>query len=93
MHENNIDSLTTMYFSNLYLVINTHDENAQFLQVSINRLAPYLRSGENLIFDFVMKGNVMNPQFGVGPRVKYAIGMVAIEEVSKILQQIQRAQQ
>jgi hypothetical protein len=89
MHEGNLDSLTTMYFSNLNLAINPYGENAQFLQVSINRLAPYLRSGENLVFDFVLKGDARNPQFGVGPTVKYAIGMVVMEEIGKAIQQIQ----
>lgn len=89
MHGGNIDSLTTMYFSNLNLIINTNDPNAQFLNVSINRLAPYLRSGNNIVFDFVMKGDAMKPQFGIGPKVKFAIGMVVMEEVGKAIQQMQ----
>ena len=90
MHGGNIDSLTTMYITNMSLRINPHDPNAQFLQVSINRLGPYLMSGNNIVFDFTMKGSPANPQFGVGPKVKYAIGMVAMEEVAKAIQTIQR---
>lgn len=93
MHEGKVDSLTTMYFSNLNLVINPYAENAQFMQVSINQLAPYLRSGENLVFDFVIKGDARNPQFGVGPTVKYAIGMVVMEQIGKAIQQYQQMQQ
>jgi len=90
MHGGVVDSLTTMYFSNLNLAINQHDSNAQFLQVSINRLAPYLRSGENIVFDFVMKGDAKKPQFGIGPKVKYAVGMVVMEEVGKAIAAMQK---
>lgn len=89
MHGGSIDSLTTMNIYNMNLKINPYDPNAQFLHVSINRLAPYLMSGNNIVFDFVMKGDIRNPQFGVGPKVKYAIGMVAMEEVAKVIGQIQ----
>lgn len=92
MHDGWIDSLTTMQFRNLNLVINAYAPNAQFMSVSINRLAPYLMSGGNLVFDFVLKGDARNPQFDVGPRVKYAIGMVTMEEVAKVVQQIQMLQ-
>jgi len=91
-HAGDIDSLTTMYISNMNLRVNPYDSNAQFLHVSINRLAPYLLSGNEIVFDFVIKGNVSNPQFGIGPKVKYALGMVAMEEVAKVIQQIQNLQ-
>lgn len=90
MHGGNIDSLTTMNITNMGLRINPYDPNAQFLHVSIDRLAPYLMSGNNIVFDFTVKGSPANPQFGVGPKVKYAIGMVAMEEVAKAIQTIQR---
>ncbi|MBN1526226.1 MAG: DUF748 domain-containing protein [Candidatus Omnitrophica bacterium] len=90
MHNGIIDSLTTMYFRNLSFIITSRDENAQFLHVSINRLAPYLKSGDNTVFDFTMKGDVNNPQFSVGPKVKFAMGMVVMEEVGKAIQQMQR---
>lgn len=89
MHGGVVDSLTTMYFSNLSLAINQYDPNAQFLNVSINRLAPYLRSGENIVFDFVMNGDAKKPQFGIGPKVKYAVGMVVMEEVGKAIAAMQ----
>jgi hypothetical protein len=89
MHGGAVDSLTTMYFSNLSLAVNQYDPNAQFLNVSINRLAPYLRSGENIVFDFVMKGDAKKPQFGIGPKVKYAVGMVVMEEVGKAVAAMQ----
>ncbi|MBU0605458.1 MAG: DUF748 domain-containing protein [Candidatus Omnitrophica bacterium] len=92
MDSGNIDSLTTMYISNMNLRINPYDPKAQFLQVSIKRLAPYLLSGNDSVFDFVIKGNASKPQFGVGPKVKFAIGMVAMEEVVKAVQQIQAMQ-
>jgi hypothetical protein len=90
MHGGTVDSLTTMYITGMGLRINPYAPNAQFLQVSINRLAPYLMSGNNIVFDFTMKGNLSRPQFGVGPKVKYAIGMVAMEEVAKAIQTIQK---
>jgi len=92
LHDGVVDSLTTMFLSDLRFMINPHDQNAQFLQVSINRLAPYLGSGDTLVFDFVMKGDVRRPEFGVGPKVKYAVGMVVMEEVGKAIQQIQQLQ-
>jgi hypothetical protein len=91
MHGGAVNSLTTMYFNNLALMINAYAPNAQFLNVSINRLAPYLRSGSSLVFDFTMSGDARNPEFGVGPRVKTAISMVVMEEVGKaVIQQMQR---
>ncbi|MBN2453885.1 MAG: DUF748 domain-containing protein [Candidatus Omnitrophica bacterium] len=88
MHGGIVDSLTTMNIANMNLRINPHDPNAQFLNVSINRLAPYLMSGNSIVFDFVINGPVSRPQLGVGPKVKLAIGMVAMEEVAKAIQTI-----
>jgi len=93
MHDGVIDSLTTMQVSDLRMRINPHAPNASFLQISINRLSPYLRSGQNLIFDFTMTGDARKPQFSAGPRVKYAIGMVVMEEVGKAIAQIQQLSQ
>lgn len=90
MHGGQVDSLTTMYVRRLSLSINMRDPNAQFLNVSINRLAPYLRSGENIVFDFTVTGDARKPQFSAGPRIKFAMGMVAMEEVAKAIQQFQR---
>lgn len=89
MHGGQIDSLTTMYVDNLNLRINPHAPNAAFLNVSINRLAPYLRSGPGIVFDFVIKGSANRPKFGVGPKVKLAISMVVMEEVGKAIAQMQ----
>lgn len=90
LHDGVVDSLTTMSFDDLQLFINPYAPNAQFLHVSINRLAPYLTSGGNIVFDFVMKGDARRPQFGVGPRVKFAIGMVVMEEVGKAIAAMQQ---
>ena len=90
IHNNIIRSLTTMTFHRLRLRVDRGKENTQFLEASVDRLVPYLTSGSGkIIFDFVMEGPVDNPHLGIGPRVKNAIGMVAIEELGKILQQMQ----
>lgn len=83
LHNGIVDSLTTMSFDDVRLTINPYAPNAQFMNVSINRLVPYLTSSGNIIFDFVLKGDARKPEIGVGPRVKYAIGMVVMEEVGK----------
>lgn len=88
----NIDSLTTLYISNMNLRINPHDPSAQFLNVSINRLEPYLLYGDDNVFDFVITGNISEPQFGVGPKVKLAIEMATMGELAKAIQQIRKMQ-
>lgn len=92
VHGGKVDGLTTMYFRNLRLVINPYAPNAQFLNVSIDRLTPYLMSGEDLVFDFVMEGDVRNPQFGLGPKVRSAVGMAAMAEAAKAIQKMQSMQ-
>lgn len=92
IHNNNIDSLTTVVFGNLNMDVDRNRESAQFMAVSVDRLAPYLMSGNNEItFDFVIEGPAGLPVFGLGPKVKFAIGMVALEEFSKAMQQLQSA--
>lgn len=91
VHNRVIDSPTVMLFNNLRLGVKPGNENAQFLQTAVNRLAPYLMSQQgDLYFDFAIKGAIEKPQAGLGPKVKYAIGMVALEELSKAMQQIQK---
>jgi hypothetical protein len=90
MHRRQIDSLTTMQIDDMSLRINPYDPNAEFLNVSIDRLAPYLMSGNNIAFDFVVTGPISNPHVGVGPKVKFAIGMAAMEGVARAMGQIQR---
>lgn len=89
--DNIIDSLTTMVFHRLKLLVDPGKENTRFLEASVNRLAPYLmsRKGE-IIFDFVIKGPLENPRIGLGPRVKFAVGLVVAEELSNMLQQLQK---
>jgi len=86
-----IDCLTTMLFHKLkLLLIRERLQNALFLETSVNKLAPYLtRSGE-IVFDFVIKNTLSNPKFGLGPRVKYAITLVTIQEVNKFMQTLQK---
>ncbi|MBN3038461.1 MAG: DUF748 domain-containing protein [Candidatus Omnitrophica bacterium] len=91
MHNSQIDSLTTIVFQKLNLMVDPGKENAKFLEASVNRLAPYLMSGEgNINFDFIISGAADNPEIGLGPKVKFAIGRVAIEELSNFIQQLQK---
>jgi len=93
MHNNMIDSTTTMVFHKLNLIIDPGMENAKFLETSANRLVPYLMSGKGeIIFDFIIKGPVDNPRIGLGPRLKFAIGLVVIEELGNFIQQLQKLQ-
>jgi len=90
MHSNYVDSLSTMVFHRLSLYVNPAEQNAQFLSTSANRLIPYLTSREgDIIFDWVAYGPTNNLQFNVGPRVKQAMGMIATEEIVKVLQSLQ----
>lgn len=93
MHNRNIDSLTTLTFQNLSFAVQPGKKNASFLATSINKLVPYLSSGAGeIVFDFVIKGPAENPEVGLGPQVKFAIGMVVVEELGNLLQQLQQLQ-
>jgi hypothetical protein len=93
MHNNMIDSLTTVTFHKILLYINPGMENAQFLSASANKIAKYLTSSSGeILFDFVIQGPLSSPAIGLGPKVKFAIGLVVIEEIGKMMQQIQAAQ-
>ena len=86
-----VDALTTMTFTNLMLLVNPKKENAQFLETTVNKLVPYLMSGKGeIIFDFVINGPIDNPRVGMGPKVKYAVGMVAVDEFAEIMKQLQK---
>lgn len=94
MHNNMIDSLTTMVFHKLNFSIDPGMENSEFLAASVNQLAKYLTSSQGeILFDFVIKGEADNPAIGIGPKVQFAIGMVVIEELGKMMQEIQAAQE
>jgi len=91
--DNNIDSLTTVVFYNLRLSTNPRKQDSEFLQTSVNRLVPYLTSDQGeIIFDFVITGPVKSPVIGMGPRLKQAAGMAAMEEVGRIVQGMQNIQ-
>lgn len=93
MRNNTVDSLTTMVLHRLNLIIDPGMQNAKFLEASVNKLAPYLMSGEgDAIFDFVIKGPMDNLRIGLGPQVKFAVGMVMVEEIGNLIQQIQKFQ-
>jgi len=93
MHQRTIDSLTTIIFQRLRVAIKPGMDNGQFLAASVNQLAKYLTSsGGEVVFDFVIQGPAHKPALGLGPKVKFAIGMVVIEEVAKMMQQIQQMQ-
>lgn len=85
-----VDSLTTMVFHRLKLLIDPGMENSRFLEASVNKLAPYLSSGSDVVFDFVIKGPVGKPRIGLGPRAKFAVGLVVIEEVGNFIEQLQK---
>ena len=86
-----IDSPTTTVFHKLKLTIDPGMENAKFLETTANKLVRYLTSGKGEVaFDFVIKGPVDNPQAGLGPKVKFAMGMVVLEELGNIIQQLQK---
>jgi len=91
IHENAIRSLTTMAFHRLQLWLKPGMQNTQFLNESVNKLVPYLTSGKgDIIFDFTIGGSPRDSKFGLGPKVKRAIAMVAVQEVGKVLQQLQQ---
>ncbi len=93
MHNNVINSLTTIIFHKISLYINPGMENAEFLSASVNQIAKYLTSSKGeILFDFVIQGPSSRPAMGLGPKVKFAIGMVIIEELGKALAEMQRAQ-
>ena len=90
MHSNYIDLLTTMVFHRLRLSVNPAEQNARFLSTTANRIIPYLTSREgDIVFDWVAYGPSDNLQFNVGPRVKQAMGMIAAEEITNVLQSLQ----
>jgi len=91
IHDNSIRSLTTMVFHRLSLGVKPGMQNTVFLKTSVNRLIPYLTTGSGgVVFDFTLSGPISDPQGGLGPQVRKAIGMVVTEEALKILQQLQQ---
>lgn len=93
MHNNVIKGLMTIVFSRLRLSVKPGMENSEFLHTSISRLLPYLTSGSGeIVFDFTVTGTPEHPQFGLGPRVQEAIGMVVAESIVNLLQQLQNMQ-
>lgn len=90
MHNRMIDTLTTMTFHRLRLARDPSRQDTRFLSFSAERLIPYLMSGQGeIILDFFIKGPIENPQVKPGPKVKYAMGMVAVEELGSLIQQLQ----
>ena len=86
-----LNSLTMMVFHKLKLETDPEKKNTEFLQVAVNKLEPYLTSGNGeIIFDFIIKGPVEKPSVSIGPKVKIAIGMAVMEEVIKQLQRMQK---
>lgn len=91
IHNKAVKSLTTMAFHRLRLEADPEKRNASFLQVSVNKLVPYLMSGKGeVIFDFEINGPLEHPEVSLGPNVKMAIGMVVVDELGKIFQQLQK---
>ena len=49
----------------------------------------YLESApDEVIFDFKIKGDINNPRFYLGPRVKRAIQIAVVDKVSEVLQRV-----
>jgi len=91
IHNKAVKSTTTMLFYRLKLEADPEKRNASFLQVSVDKLVPYLTSGKGeVIFDFEINGPLEHPEAGLGPKVKMAIGAVVVDEFGKILQQLQK---
>ena len=90
IHNDSMRSLTTMLFHRLRLGVKPGMQNTAFLQTSVSRLIPYLTTGSGeIVFDFTLSGPTNNPQGGLGPQVKRAIGLVVTQEVLNTLQQLQ----
>lgn len=93
MQNSVINSLTTMVFHRLRLMVNPNKQNAQFLHTSANRLLPYLTSQSgDVVFDFVIKGPIDHPEASLGPRVQEAVSAVVMEEIGRVLQGLQKIQ-
>ena len=91
MRDEMVNSPTVMVFHNLKLSVDPQKKNTQFLKVSINKLVPYLTTGQGgIVFDFVLSGPVNNLKGEIGPQLKNAIGLAVIKEIGNILQQFQK---
>jgi len=89
MHNKMVTSPTVMVFHNLGILIDERAKNAQFLTASVNRIAPYLTSGDgDIVFDFILNGPENSIKGDLGPTVKAAIGLIVTQEVGKAAQQI-----
>lgn len=90
LQNNTINSTTTMTFHELGLYVNQGKENAQFLATSVNKIVPYLRSGKGeIIFDFIIKGPLFNPEIALGPQTKHALGLLMLDEMGNFLKNLQ----
>jgi hypothetical protein len=93
IHERMVRGPTTMVFHRLDLLVDPGMERAAFLTTSVDRLVPYLQSSQGeIVFDFFVEGPIENPKIGIGPKVKFAIGMLVIEELGNLFGQLQNLQ-
>ena len=93
MHSNVVDLLATLVFHELDLVVDPGMENARFLKASVDKLARYLMTKKgDIIFDFVVKGPLNKPCVGLGPHIKFPMGLIVIGELGNLVKQLKKAQ-
>jgi len=94
VHNLIVKSLTDMVFHDIDISASPGEQDSVFLHTQVNKLIPYLTSGEgDIAFDFVVEGPIRKPKIGLGPQVKFAIGMVVVEEIGELMKQIQKLQE
>lgn len=87
-----VRSMTTIYFHRLGFYIRPGMENAQFLQTTANKLANYLRTGnQDIMIDVIVEGPIDRPQIGLGPNTKWAVERLMTDETNRVIQQMMPA--
>ncbi|MEA3489149.1 MAG: DUF748 domain-containing protein [Candidatus Omnitrophota bacterium] len=82
----NIGSMNTVKLTNLRFVEKGRGAASGFWDVSVTDIIRYLESSPGeIIFDFKIKGDMQNPRFYPGPRVKEAIQKMVVDQVSQLL--------
>ncbi|MFH1846038.1 MAG: DUF748 domain-containing protein [Candidatus Omnitrophota bacterium] len=83
-----IGSTNTLYLSDLVFAVK-RNYSGGYWGVGIPELVRYLQSSSGeIVFDFKIKGNMENPRFYPGDKVKKALQKFVVEKISSALQNI-----
>jgi len=85
----NIGSTNELHLSNLVFSVKPGHENIMVFDTDVKDLAKYFTTiTGDVVFDFKIKGDTVNPRFYLGPISKQAITAMVVDKVGEALQQM-----